>query len=93
MDFPVVFAAGETEQFVEVGIEADNVYESSLEAFEAALSLPAGSTGVVLGQQSQATATIQDNNGKLYSIACSWGTRIHSMSTIINFILCIVIQY
>ena len=59
-----MFAAGETEQFVEVGIVVDNVYESSLEEFQAELSLPAGSTGVVLGQQSQATATIQDNNGK-----------------------------
>lgn len=64
LDFQVVFAAGETEQFVEVGIEVDNVYESSLEEFQAVLSLPAGSTGVVLGQQSQATATIQDNDGK-----------------------------
>ena len=64
-DFQVVFAAGEIEQFVEVGVEDDNVYESSLEEFQAVLSLPAGSTGVVLGQQSQATASIQDNDGRL----------------------------
>ena len=34
------------------------------EVFEATLSLPVGSTGVVLGS-SQATAIIQDNDGKL----------------------------
>ena len=62
-DFQVVFAAGETEQFVEVAIEDDNVLEDS-EAFEAVLSLPAGSTGVVLGPASQATATIDDDDGK-----------------------------
>ena len=60
----MVFAAGETEQFVEVAIEADNVLENSLEEFQAQLSLPIGSTGVVLGQQSLSTASIQDNNGK-----------------------------
>jgi predicted exporter len=62
MDVQVVFAVGETEQFVVVAIQEDSVLEGS-EAFQAELSLPAGSTGVLLGQQSLATATIQDNDG------------------------------
>ena len=63
-DVQVVFAAGETEQFVEVAIEDDNVFEES-EAFMAVLSLPVGSTGVVLDSASQATAIIEDDDGKL----------------------------
>ena len=63
-DIQVVFAAGETEQFVEVAIEDDNVLENS-EAFMAVLSLPVGSTGVVLDStSSQATAIIEDDDGK-----------------------------
>ena len=62
-DVQVVFAAGETEQFVEVAIEDDNVLEDG-EAFMAVLSLPVGSTGVVLDSTSlQATAIIEDDDG------------------------------
>ena len=65
IDVQVVFTAGETEQFVEVAIEDDNVLENS-ETFMAVLSLPVGSTGVVLDStSSQATAIIEDDNGKL----------------------------
>ena len=68
-DLLVVFGVGETEQFVEVGIENDDVYENELEEFEAVLTLPPGSSGVLLGQQSQAMASIQDDDGKLSYIA------------------------
>ena len=60
---PVLFAVGESEQFVEVMIANDNVYEGT-EQFQATLTLQPGSTGVVLGQQSQADAIIQDDDGR-----------------------------
>ena len=40
----------------------DNVYETE-ECFMAVLGLPAGSSGVQLGQQSQANAMIFDDDG------------------------------
>ena len=61
---PVTFAAGESEAFVEVGLINDDVYETQ-EFFMAVLSLPAGSTGVQIGQQSQANAIISDDDGTL----------------------------
>ena len=64
VDVPVTFTAGTIEQFVEVMLVDDNIVEGD-EAFEALLSLPAGSTGVVLGVN-EATATIQDDDGKFY---------------------------
>ena len=64
VDVPVIFTAGTTEQFVEVMLVDDNIVEGD-ELFEGLLSLPVGSTGVVLGVD-QATATIQDDDGKLY---------------------------
>lgn len=58
----VTFTAGETEQFVEVLLVDDNVVEGE-EVFSATLTLPAGSSGVALGQNSEATATITDDDG------------------------------
>ena len=63
---PVIFTAGTTEQFVEVMLVDDNILEGD-EDFEGLLSLPVGSTGVVLGMD-QATATIQDDDGKFISM-------------------------
>lgn len=40
----------------------DNVYEGD-EEFEGFLELQAGSSGAVLGQQTVASATIQDDDG------------------------------
>ena len=59
---PVTFAAGDSEEFVEVQIINDGVHEGE-EQFEAFLELQPGGSGVVLGQQSTATATIQDDDG------------------------------
>lgn len=64
MNLPVTFAAGESEAFIEVGLIDDDVYETQ-ECFMAVLSLPAGSSGVQIGQQSQANAIIFDNDGTL----------------------------
>ena len=64
IDVPVIFAAGTTEQFLEVMLVDDNIVEG-VEEFEGVLSLAPGSTGVVLGMD-QATATIQDDDGKFY---------------------------
>ena len=61
----MTFTAGDTEELVEVMIINDNVYEGE-EQFEAFLDLQSGSSGVALGQQTMATATIQDDDG----IAC-----------------------
>ena len=47
-----------------MGLIDDNVYETQ-ECFMAVLSLPAGSTGVQIGQQSQANAIIFDDDGTL----------------------------
>ena len=58
----VTFAAGESERFVEVMIINDNVYETQ-ECFMAVLELPTGSTGVQLGQQSQANVVLFDDDG------------------------------
>ena len=49
---------------MEVMLVNDNVYEGT-EQFQATLALQPGSTGVVLGQQSQADAIIQDDDRKL----------------------------
>ena len=45
-----------------MGLIDDNVYETQ-ECFTAVLSLPAGSTGVQIGQQSLAKAIIFDDDG------------------------------
>ena len=58
----MTFAAGDTEELVEVVIINDSVYEGE-EEFEAFLELQAGSSGVALGQQTVASATIQDDDG------------------------------
>ena len=62
VQFPVTFPAGDTEESVEVVIINDSVYEGE-EQFEAFLELQAGSSGVALGQQTVASATIQDDDG------------------------------
>lgn len=62
VQFPVTFAAGDAEELVEVVIINDSVYEGE-EEFEAFLELQAGSSGVVLGLQTVASATIQDDDG------------------------------
>lgn len=62
VQFPVTFAAGDTEELVEVVIINDSVYEGE-EEFEAFLELQAGSSGVALGLQTVASATIQDDDG------------------------------
>ena len=62
MSLPVTFATGDSERFVEVALINDNVYETT-EYFMAVLELPAGSSGVQLGQQSQANAMIFDDDG------------------------------
>lgn len=59
VDVPVTFLAGETEQFVEVMLLDDVIFEGE-ESFTAVLSLQSGSTGVILGPESQATASISD---------------------------------
>lgn len=58
----MTFAAGDTEEMVEVTIINDSVYEGE-EEFEAFLELQAGSSGVALGLQTVASATIQDDDG------------------------------
>lgn len=62
VQFPVTFTAGDTEELVEVVIINDSVYEGE-EEFEAFLELQAGSSGVALGLQTVASATIQDDDG------------------------------
>ena len=47
---------------MEVMIVNDNVFEGD-EEFGAVLELQPGSSGVILGQQSTATAAIQDDDG------------------------------
>jgi hypothetical protein len=64
MNLPVTFAAGESEAFVEVALLDDNVYETQ-ECFMAELGLPDGSSGIQIGQQSQANAIIFDDDGTL----------------------------
>ena len=59
----MTFAAGETEQLVEVMIIDDQNYEGE-EQFQGILELQSGSSGVVLGTQTTADATIQDDDGK-----------------------------
>lgn len=66
VQFLVTFAAGDTEEVVEVAIINDSVYEGE-EEFEAFLELQAGSSGVALGPQTVASATIQDDDGTNYS--------------------------
>ena len=58
----MTFAAGDTEEMVEVTIINDSVYEGE-EEFEAFLELQVGSSGVALGLQTVASATIQDDDG------------------------------
>lgn len=58
---PVTFEAGESEQFVEVMIVNDSVFEGE-EQFGATLALQPQSSGIVLGSQSEASATIQDDD-------------------------------
>ena len=60
-DFSVIFSAGDTEQSVEVMLADDTVVEET-EEFQATLSLPVGSSGVVLGSATVATATIEDDD-------------------------------
>ena len=62
MSLPVTFGTGDSERFVEVALINDNVYETA-ECFMAVLGLPAGSSGVQLGQQSQTNAMIFDDDG------------------------------
>ena len=62
MSLPVTFTAGDSERFIEAVLIDDNVYETE-ECFMAVLGLPAGSSGVQLGQQSQANAMIFDDDG------------------------------
>ena len=62
MSLPVTFTTGDSERFIEVVLINDNVYETE-ECFMAVLGLPAGSSGVQLGQQSQANAMIFDDDG------------------------------
>lgn len=57
----MTFAAGDTEESVEVTIINDSEYEGE-EEFEAFLTLQSGSSGVALGQQTVASATIQDDD-------------------------------
>ena len=60
----VSFDPSQLEQtvFVDVLVNDDQLLEGE-EQFFGVLSLPAGSTGVVLGED-RATATIQDNDGE-----------------------------
>ena len=60
-DFLVTFAAGETEQFVDVMLLDNDVVEGE-QMFQGLLVLPAGSVGVILGAD-EATASISDNDG------------------------------
>ena len=64
---PVTFSAGDSEEFVDVQIINDAVHEGE-EDFEAFLELQPGSSGAVIGQQSTATATIQDDDGTIHYI-------------------------
>ena len=62
---PVTFEPGDSEETVEVTITNDGVFEGD-EQFEGILELQSGSSGAVLGQQTVATATIQDDDGRKY---------------------------
>lgn len=62
---PVTFSAGDNEEFVEVMIINDAIYEEE-EQFQGILELQSGTTGVVLGLQTVATATIQDDDGRVF---------------------------
>ena len=67
-NLPVTFGAGEIESFVEVLLIDDNVYETQ-ECFMAVLGLLPGSSGIQLGQQSQANVVILDDDGILLFIS------------------------
>ena len=62
-DLAVTFAPDETVKMVSVTIINDEVLEGE-ESFSGQLSLPSGSTGVVIGQR-ESTATIEDEDGEL----------------------------
>lgn len=63
----VVFNAAETVQVVKVTIEQDGISEED-EFFTANLSVSPGESQVQIGEQSQATATITDDDGQFCSI-------------------------
>ncbi len=63
-DLAVTFAPDETVKMVSVTIINDEVLEGDQESFSGQLSLPSGSTGVVIGQ-GVSTATIEDEDGEL----------------------------
>lgn len=73
---PVTFQAGDSEEFVEVLILNDDVFEGD-EQFEGILELQPGSSGAVLGQQTVATATIQDDDGII--CVCHWTLHTSSL--------------
>ena len=59
----VTFSAEEEEKEVEVSIQQDGVSEG-VETFTAILSVLPGATGLQIGDQGQATATIIDSDGE-----------------------------
>ena len=59
----VTFSAEEEEKEVEVSIQQDGVSEG-VETFTAILSVLPGATGLQIGDQGEATATIIDSDGE-----------------------------
>ena len=62
-NIPVVFNPSDTQQIVEVTIANDVAYEG-VETFGGLLTLPDGSSGVMVGAD-RATVTIDDDDSRL----------------------------
>jgi len=69
---PLVFAANEAMQFVNVTILEDSVFEG-MESFSLRFVVPAEESGVAVGEEGMANVRIADNDGENGILSLTYG--------------------